>query len=109
MREIRITMRCMAKPREHAKVIRVKAKLGRRKAQELADLLDGTSLAYVHPPGPNSPIGRCCQCQSEVECMVGEVVNGEDVPLTCEEAMEAKAHADKKGERRLRPQLAEAS
>jgi hypothetical protein len=105
MREIRITMRCLAKPREHAKVIRVKAKLGRRKAQDLADLLDGTSLAYVHPPGLNSPIGRCCQCQGEVECSVSEVVNGTEVDPTPEEALEAKAHAEKKDERRLREQL----
>lgn len=105
MKEIRITIRCLAKPREHAKVIRVFSRLGRTRAQELADLLDGTSLAYVHPPGANSPIGRCCQCQSEIECTVSTVLDGEEVPLTEEEMAEAKEHADKKGERRLAQQL----
>lgn len=108
MKEIRITVRCLANPKQHAKIVRVKAKLGRMRAQELADLLDGTSLAYVHPPGTNSPVGRCCQCQSEVECSVSSVVDGEIVEPTEEEAAAEKAHLDKKGERRLAKQLKEA-
>jgi hypothetical protein len=105
MKEIRITVRCLAKPREHAKVIRVKARLGRMRAQDLADLIDGTSLAYVHPPGANSPIGRCGICQSEIQCTVSTVVDGVEVPPTEEEAAAEKTHADKKGERRLAQQL----
>lgn len=105
MKEMRIVIRCVAKPTQHAKIVRVKAKLGRRKAQELADLLDGTSLAYVHPPGASSPIGRCCVCQSEVECEVSEIVDGTEVPPTCEEAAETAAHKEAANERRLRSQL----
>lgn len=77
MKEIRITIRCKADAK-HAKIIRVRARLGLRKAEELAELLDGTSLAYVHPPGPSSPIGHCCVCQSEVEADVSEVVDGKE-------------------------------
>jgi hypothetical protein len=106
MKEIRITIRCLTEPLKHAKVIRVKAKLGRRKAQDLADLLDGTSLAYVHAPGANSPIGRCCICQGEVECAVSTVVDGAEAPLSCEEAMDDLARTEEKDRRRLEPQLA---
>jgi hypothetical protein len=107
MKEIRITMRCLAK-KEHAKVIRVKARLGRLRALELADLLDGSSLAYVHPPGPRSPIGRCCICQGEVECEVSTVVDGAEAPLNCDEAMEDLARGEGKEERKLMEQLARA-
>lgn len=105
MKELRITIRCLADPLKHAKVIRVKARLGRNRAQELADLLDGTSLAYVHPPGANSPIGRCCICQSEVECTVSKVIDGAEAPLSCEEAMADLARSEEKDQRRLDPQL----
>lgn len=105
MKEIRITMRCLAEPAKHAKVIRVKARLGRRRAMDLADLLDGSSLAYVHPPGPQSPIGRCCICQSEVECEVSTVIDGGEVPLGCEEAMEKWARGEEKARRAMAPQL----
>lgn len=86
-------------------MIRVKAKLGRMRAQELADLLDGTSLAYVHPPGAQSPIGRCAVCQSEVECAVSTVLDGKEVPPTEEEAAAEKEHHEKKGARLLARQL----
>jgi hypothetical protein len=105
VKEIRITIKCLAQPRLHAKIIRVKAKLGRMRALELADLLDGSSLAYVHPPGANSSIGRCCQCQSEVECSVSAVVDGVEIPPTQEEAAVEQAHKEKKGERLLARQL----
>lgn len=82
MKEIRVTIRCVKSPTQHAKVVRVKAKLGKRKAQELADLLDGSSLAYVHPPGPQSPIGRCCVCGGEVEAEVSEIVDGAPIAST---------------------------
>lgn len=78
MKEIRITVRCKSDPK-HAKIVRVRARLGIQKAEELAELLDGSSLAYVHRPGPNSPIGRCCICQSDVEAEVSEVVDGQEV------------------------------
>jgi hypothetical protein len=105
MKEIRITIRCQSEPQKHAKIIRVKARLGRTKAIELADLLDGSSLAYIHPPGPQSPIGRCCMCQSEIECTVSTVVDGNEAVPTCEEAAEEKIHLDKKAERKLEQSL----
>ena len=107
MKEIRITVRCTAEPLKHAKIVRVKARLGRRRAQELAELLDGTSLAYVHPPGAQSPLGRCCICQAEVECEVSTVVDGTEAPPSCEEAMADLVHAEEKDRRRLEPQLAQ--
>lgn len=107
MKEIRITIRCQSEPQKHAKIIRVKARLGVTKARELADLLDGTSFAYIHPAGENSPIGRCCQCRAPVDCTVSTVVDGKEVPPTCEEATEQKAHADQKAERKLARELQE--
>lgn len=101
MKEIRITVRCISSPTQHAKIIRVKAKLGRRKAQDLAELLDGTSLSYVHPPGPSSPIGRCCVCGSEVETEVSEILNGEEVPPTIADATESAARKSAGAERKL--------
>lgn len=106
MKEIRITVRCTAEPLKHAKVIRVKAKLGLMRARELADLLDGTSLAYVHPPGANSPLGRCCICQAELECTVSKVIDGQEAAPTCEEAMAALEHEEGKARRKMEPQLA---
>jgi hypothetical protein len=91
MKEIRITVRCVASPTQHAKVIRVKARLGRRRAEELAELLDGTSLAYVHAPGPQSPIGRCCVCGSECEAEVSEIVDGQEKLPNCSQAVERTA------------------
>lgn len=101
MKEIRITVRCTEKPTQHAKIVRVKARLGKRKAQELAELLDGSSLAYVHPPGPNSPIGRCCCCGAEVETEVSEIVDGAEVKPDCVEAAENAARQEATGERKL--------
>lgn len=105
MKEIRITIRCQSEPQKHAKIIRVKARLGVTKARELADLLDGTSFAYIHPPGENSPIGRCCQCQAPIECAVSTVVDGKEVPPTCEEVTEEKAHAERKLANKLAKEL----
>ena len=107
MKEIRITVRCLSSPTQHAKYVRVKARLGKQRAQELADLLDGSSLAYVHPPGPNSPIGRCCQCGGEVECEVSEIVNGKPVEPTAEEIAAHKAHVEKKSAVKLNRDLRE--
>ncbi len=101
MKELRITVRCIASPTQHAKVVRVKARLGRRRAEELAELLDGTSLAYVHPPGANSPIGRCCQCGGEVECEVTEVVDGEEQRGGCVDAVERASRLEKAAERKI--------
>jgi hypothetical protein len=100
MKEIRITVRCLAQA-THAKVVRVKARLGRRRAEELAELLDGTSLAYVYPPGPQSPIGRCCVCGGECEAEVSAVVNGVELLPSCDEAVERAARREKAAERRL--------
>ena len=109
MREIRIMVRCVSEPKKHAKVVRVKAKLGKRRAQELADLLDGSSLAYVHPPADASPIGRCCICHADVECEVSEIIGGVEMPPTVEEAQEDRIRKDKKAERKLAGVLKNAS
>jgi hypothetical protein len=37
-----------------------------------AGLLDGTSPYYVHPPGPESQIGKCGICGSQVKATVVE-------------------------------------
>jgi hypothetical protein len=101
VKELRITVRCIASPAAHSKVIRVKARLGRRRAEELAELLDGTSLAYVHAPGPNSPVGRCCVCGGECEAEVSQIVDGVEKLPTCEEAVERAARKEKAGLRAL--------
>jgi hypothetical protein len=100
MKEIRITVRC-ASSVKHAKIVRVRARLGKRRAEELAELLDGTSLAYVHPPGANSPIGRCCACGAEVTAEVSEVVDGENVRPGCVEAAENAARQEAAGRKQL--------
>lgn len=105
MKEIRIMVRCVSSPTQHAKVVRVRARLGKRRAEELAELLDGSSLAYVHPPGPQSPIGRCCVCGGQVECEVSEIVNGVVVPPSSEEAAETAQRKDANAERRLKQVL----
>lgn len=105
MKEIRITVRCINSPTAHAKVVRVKARLGRRRAEELAELLDGTSLAYVHAPGPQSPIGRCVVCGGELECEVSEVVDGTEKLPSCGEAVEKAARREQAGKRRLADKL----
>jgi hypothetical protein len=104
VKELRITVRCLAQA-THTKVLRVKARLGRRRAEELAELLDGTSLAYVHPPGPQSPIGRCCVCGGECEAEVSAVVNGVEQLPSCEEAVERAARREKSGAYRLQETL----
>jgi hypothetical protein len=104
MKELRITVRCLAEFK-HSKVIRVKARLGRRRAEELAELLDGTSLAYVHPPGAGSPIGRCVACGGECEAEVSMVVDGVEKLPTCEEATERAARREKAQGRRLTSDL----
>ena len=105
MKELRITVRCLTSPIQHAKVIRVKARLGRRKAEELAELLDGTSLAYIHPPGQQSPIGRCCVCGSECEATVSEIMDGAEKLPDCVEATEQAERREKIGERKLKNAL----
>ena len=101
MKEIRITVRCLNSPTVHSKVVRVKARLGRRKAEELAELLDGTSLAYVHAPGAGSPIGRCVVCGGECEAEVSVVVDAVEQLPSCEEAVERAARREKAAERGL--------
>lgn len=105
MREIRITVRCLASPMQHAKVVRVKARLGKRRAEELAELLDGTSLAYVHAPGPQSPIGRCCVCGGEVYTEVSEIVDGVEKLPSCGDAVESAARKEAAGARKLATML----
>jgi hypothetical protein len=95
LKEIRITVRCVREPQKHAKILRCKARLGKRKAEELAELLDGTSLMYIHRPGENSPMGKCATCGAAVEAMVSEIMDGEDEgPMSCGEAAEAIAQQE---------------
>lgn len=72
MREIRIAVRCSREPLRHAKILRIDAKLGKKWAETLAQLLDGTSPLYIHKPGPLSPIGKCGVCCASVEAEVME-------------------------------------
>jgi hypothetical protein len=73
VKEFRITIRCEAQPTVHAKVLRLDHKLGREYADCVAGLLDGTSVHYIYPPGPGSPIGKCGICQSKLTATVEEV------------------------------------
>jgi hypothetical protein len=74
--EIRITVRCANHPLKHGKILRVSLALGLEYAQMLAGLLDGSSKFYIYPPGPESPIGKCCTCGGALSAEVAEV----DVP-----------------------------
>jgi hypothetical protein len=40
----------------------------RPSAEMLAGLMDGTSPLFVHPPGPDSQIGRCETCGGRFRC-----------------------------------------
>ena len=73
MKEIRITVRCTDEPQKHAKVLRLHAAAKLPLANVLAGLLDGGSPMYIHAPGPNSPVGRCCVCGARVKCEVEEI------------------------------------
>jgi predicted acyltransferase len=64
-----ITARCVA---GHEQVLTVDGRLGRRWAEILAGLLDGTSDVYVHQPGPDSVIGKCGRCGAHIQCTVTE-------------------------------------
>jgi hypothetical protein len=108
MKELRITVRCLLNPIQHAKVVRVKARLGRRRAEELAELLDGTSLAYVHPPGPQSPVGRCVVCGGECEAEVSEVIDGKEKLPSCADAVARMARREKAAGRRLLTEISPA-
>ena len=72
MKEFRITIRCAAFPKTHAKILRLSFDLGRQYADTLAGLLDGSSPFYIYPPGPNSPIGKCDVCQGSLTATVEE-------------------------------------
>lgn len=54
----------------HTQVIKVDGKLGREWAEAQAGLLDGSSSMYIHPPGPESVIGKCGICQKPITCRV---------------------------------------
>ena len=44
-----------------------------QEAELFAGLLDGTSPAYVHPPGPESVIGKCGICGTPIRATAEEV------------------------------------
>jgi hypothetical protein len=71
--EIRITVRCTREPEKHAKILRLNGDLGMAWAERLAGLIDGTSPFYIHGPGPNSPIGKCCVCGAQIASTLEEV------------------------------------
>ncbi|HLW67869.1 MAG TPA: hypothetical protein VKS79_21300 [Gemmataceae bacterium] len=39
-------------------------------AEQWAGLLDGSSRFFVHPPGPESVIGKCGICQKPFKCTI---------------------------------------
>jgi hypothetical protein len=69
--EIRIIMRCQD-DENHAKVLRLDAKLGMEYAQTLAGLLDGSSPLYIFPPQDLSPIGKCAICGGKLKYTIEE-------------------------------------
>jgi hypothetical protein len=79
--EIRITMRCTKEPDKHAKILRLNGDLGMAWAERLAALIDGSSVFYIHGPGPNSPIGKCDICGAKLETETREVeISGQRRP-----------------------------
>jgi hypothetical protein len=54
----------------HRQILQISAELGREYAYHLAGLLDGTSEMYRFPPGPESVIGKCGVCGSQITCEV---------------------------------------
>lgn len=58
----------------HSQVTKLDAKAFTKEGAELfAGLLDGTSPAFLYPPGPESVIGKCGICQKPFKCTVKEV------------------------------------
>jgi hypothetical protein len=76
--EFRITIRCKRQPETHAKIIRLRSvphfvrELNRDYVEGLAGLLDGTSPWFIHPPGPDSTIGKCATCGGQLESSIEE-------------------------------------
>jgi hypothetical protein len=64
-----ITARCTGKP-EHVQQMTMNCT--REYAELFAGLLDGSSTMYVHPPGPESVIGKCGICRAQIRCVVEE-------------------------------------
>jgi hypothetical protein len=64
-----LTVRCIDKPTH---VQQIKMQTTREYAELFAGLLDGTSTMYVHPPGPESVIGKCGICGAQIRCVVEE-------------------------------------
>jgi hypothetical protein len=57
----------------HTQTLKVGKDLGRPYAEELADLLDGTSTMYVHSPiYTDSVIGKCGICRARLTCTVSD-------------------------------------
>jgi hypothetical protein len=55
----------------HRQLLQIEGQ-GREWALTLAGLLDGSSEMYRFPPGPESPIGKCGVCGSQISCEVKE-------------------------------------
>lgn len=72
MTEIRITVRCK-NDQDHAKILKIDARLGIEYAEALCGLIDGSSRHYIHPPGDLSPIGKCGICHGKLAATVEEV------------------------------------
>jgi hypothetical protein len=72
MDEIRIRIQCVT-DENHAKILRFHPGLGLMLASNLAEVLEGTSEFYIHPPGDGSPIGRCAICGGRLTTEISEV------------------------------------
>jgi len=70
MKVMRLTVRC-TQDTNHAKILEFKD-MDEEQAKRFAGLLDGTSPAYIHPPGPGSPIGKCGLCGGKIEVDIAE-------------------------------------
>jgi hypothetical protein len=57
--------------RAHEQRIRIEGR-SRDWIAGLAALLDGTSPYYIHPPGPNTVLGKCGLCGAQIRCRVEE-------------------------------------
>lgn len=72
-------VRCESDP-SHAKILRVplqeEEKNGmavRRLLRLVGNVLDGSSVMYIHAPADNSPIGFCGLCRGKLKCTVQKV------------------------------------
>lgn len=78
MTVFQIILRCR-RDSDHAKVIRIDQALGMAYVDTLAQLLDGSSHLYIHPPGDRAPIGRCSACGAQLKSEISQVMLKQDV------------------------------